>query len=638
MYPYTRIVFVFLFFVRLPLLAQEKSAFEQRLDEIQVQLQYLGDSSATGLSQDVDLSVSGMPVQTFLRTIAEAHNLNIQVDPSLTVLLTNNFSKVKVLDLFYFLCQEYQLDIKFIGNIMSFKKFIEPQLPIVPSVPRSLDIQFNPLTNSLSFNLKDDDLRKVVEEITILSGRNVMHSGGDLSSKRLNGLVRNLPFETALDKLAYVNAMRLNKTKDGVYIFENSINASQNGNPNIASVMNQTSRPEPLGEIVVKDSLIDVNVINYPIMDIVEHVTKELGKNYVLFSEISGNTTAHVKKVKFDYLLSFLFQGTQYTYKESNGVYLIGQRNQEGFRTTEVVKLAFRTIDGIEKEIPADLAKDMEIKVFKELNSLIITGNKYKINEIVSFLKLIDQPVPNILIEVIVADARKGFNLQTGIKAILSDSIPKTQGQVFPGLDLTLSPPSINRALQNLDAKGIVNLGRVSPSFYLNLQALEENNNIQIRSTPKLSTINGSKATLIIGESLYYIEQTQNITGGVNPITTTAQRFNKVEANLSIAISPMVSGNEHITLDITAEFSNFVPPTIKSAPPGNATRKFESKIRVKNEEMIILGGLEEVSKSESASGTPLLSRIPILKWLFSSRVKKNSENRLIVFIKPTLVY
>jgi type IV pilus assembly protein PilQ len=54
--------------------------------------------------------------------------------------------------------------------------------------------------------------------------------------------------------------------------------------------------------------------------------------------------------------------------------------------------------------------------------------------------------------------------------------------------------------------------------------------------------------------------------------------------------------------------------------------------------MVLLGGLEEKKVSETTSGIPILSRIPILKWLFSSRVKENSFEKLNVFIKPTIIY
>jgi type IV pilus assembly protein PilQ len=436
-----------------------------------------------------------------------------------------------------------------------------------------------------------------------------------------------------------MNGLKLSKTKDGVFIIEN---VAQTNAPNqFSNVANASfqSKGHAQGDVVVKDSLITVDVISYPIIEIINQSSGQLGVNYILFSDVTGNTSAKVSKVTYEELLSFLFQGTNFTYKKKSGVYLIGQRNLEGFRSTELIKLDFRTTEGIEKEIPTELLKDVELKVHKELNALILTGNKQKIDEVATFIKLVDRPIPNILIEVIVVDVRKGYSIETGLKAFISpDSVPKTQGQVFPGIDVTLSSKAVNDVLSQLDSKGIVNLGRVTPKFYAQLQAMEQNNNIQVRSTPKLSTMNGSKANLVMGESVYYVETTQSVSTGVSPLTTVTQRFNKVEANLSINISPIVSGNEHITLDITAEFSDFIVPTIQNAPPGNTTRKFESKIRVKNEEMIILGGLEEQSKSDTGTGVPFLSRIPILKWIFSSKSKRTTNNRLIVFIKPTLVY
>jgi len=620
----------------------QSDPFAGRLELIRQQLEFLSDSISPGLNETANFSVSGLSVQTFLRTLAENHDLNVQIDPSLSVSLTNNFTSVPVKDIIYFLCEEYRIDIRFTNSIMSFSPYQPPPV-IVPKIQsKPLKISYDAATRRVSFDLSNDSLRLLVREITRISDKNLVISGGpEIENKLVSGYIKDLPLESALDKLAYTNGLRMIRTKDGVLIIEGTGGTvpSTPLQPNTSSFNASTiSRNSAQGDIVVKDSLISLEIVNYPILEVIKEVSSQLGINYIMFSEITGNTSAHVERVRYGDMLTFLFQGTNYAFRKRDGVYLMGQRAQEGFRVSEVIKLDFRTIEGVEKEIPSDLMKEVELKVLKELNAFIITGNKQRIDELAAFIRLIDQPIPNILIEVIVAEAQKNFSLQTGIKAFLSDSIPNTSGQVFPGIDITLSSKSVNNALDKLTNNGIVNLGRVSPRFYTTLQALETNNNIQIRSTPKLSTMNGSKANLTIGESQYYVEQTQNITGGVTPITSTTQRFNKVEANLAITISPVVSGNEHITLDIVAEFSNFSAPVVANAPPGNKTRKFESKIRVKNDEMIILGGLEELSKTESGSGVPLLSRIPILKWIFSSKTKRREDNRLIVFIKPTLVY
>jgi type IV pilus assembly protein PilQ len=76
----------------------------------------------------------------------------------------------------------------------------------------------------------------------------------------------------------------------------------------------------------------------------------------------------------------------------------------------------------------------------------------------------------------------------------------------------------------------------------------------------------------------------------------------------------------------------------KDAPPGINSREFTSIIRVKDQDIIILGGLEEKSKNDSGTGVPFLARIPIIKWFFSSRSRSDSKSKLSVLIKPTVIY
>ena len=510
-----------------------------------------------------------------------------------------------------------------------------------------MKVTYDGAADLLSYDLKRDSLSLFVKQTAQKTGKNIILSPG-LDQLIVNGFVKNMNFEQALGNLAYANGLTSSVTDQGTYILEKELKAAGNtqgsaagrrGGANAGRNNNRNSTDISVETIVQNnDTLLEVAAFNAPIIDIITEVSERMNKSYILFSQPEGATTTVVNNITYEDLIHYLLQGTNHTYTIEDGIYLIGDRIQEGFRKTKLIKLQFRVVTEIEKAIPEELVKGVQIKVFPELNAVILSGGAPQINEIESFIKAIDEPVPNILIEVIVVDVQKGFNIQTGISAMLSDSAVATQGQVFPALDLTLSSNSINNALEKLNSKGIVNLGRVTPRFYTTLKALEDNNNLEIKSTPKLSTLNGHEANLTIGRSVYYVQETQNINPGVNPITTVSQQFGQVEANLQIKIFPVVSGNEHITLAIEAEFSDFINPEIEGAPPGNATRKFNSQIRVINEEMIVLGGLEEDRKSETSTGVPLLSRIPVLKWIFSSKTKTKDNDQLMVFIKPTIVY
>lgn len=633
----------------------QKLTFEGNLINLEQRLGHLADSLVPGLNETANFSVVNASVQELLRGVAETHNLNVSIDPSLQVRITNNFTNVKVKDLLLFLCKEYKFDINFINTILSFHSF-QNQVTKEPYVPKKLKIFYNQGADKITIDLKQDSLSAFARQITQHTNKNVIVAP-DVQERYMSGFIADMPFEQALSRMAYMNKLELEKTEDNFFVLTNlmqpieietgtiqrdsrSVRTGKRGDSPKREVYESNNQANLFLEPVYngRDTLITLEAINVPIKDVIQEVSFAMNKDYIFFSEPEGSTVSRVKGLTYDELIEFLLHGTTHTFQKQEQVYLIGERNLEGFRSTKLVKFQFRTIADIEKIIPAEIGKGVQITPFKELNAIILSGSSARIAEIEGFLKSIDEPVPNIMIEVIVVDVRKGVSLQTGLSAALDETEVKTQGKVFPGVDMTISSQSTNKILDRLEDAGIVNLGRVRPNFYVSLKALEQNDNIKIRSTPKLSTLNGHEAELSIGQSVYYLEQTQNVTGGVNPIITSTQRFNKVDANLEIKIIPVVSGDEHVTLEILAQFSDFIPPQIENAPPGNATRRFVSQIRVKNGEMIVLGGLEEARQEKQSNGFPVLSRIPVLKWIFSQRNTAKRDDKLVVFIRPQIVF
>lgn len=621
-------------------------------------LQVLADSAAPGLSQRASLSVAGVSIQEFLRGLAETHNLNVSIDPALQVRVSNNFTDVKVLDLLLFLARQYELDVRVTGNIITFYKYVPPAEVKPVLTAKKLRLTYDPVQDRFTADLASDSLASFAKQATQLTKRNVLLAPG-LGGHLITGYVEALPLSQALDRLAYTNGLRLLRVDDQSYVLQSTepvaTGTSAGATPKAAHAgrttkgagggLSNPGRSSVSGaDIAVAppgadgQNRVTVDADDVPIGQLLTDVSVDMGINYVLFSELTGNTTMHIRQMTYAEFLGLLLQGTTHTFDYTGGHYAIGGRALEGFRRSKVVKLQFRPADKLDEVIPAELKKGVEIKIFKELNSVIVSGSQPQIDEIAEFLKSIDKPVVNVLIEVIVAELRRGHSVSTGISAGLGDSTIKTSGTVFPGLDMTLNSKSINSVLSKLSSRGLVDLGRVTPNFYVTLQALEQNSYLNIRSTPKLATLNGHEASLKIGQSVYYVETVQNVSGGVTPIITRSQVFKQVSADLAIKINPMVSGDNNITLTVDAQFSDFIDPVIVGAPPGNATRQFTSMIRVKNEDMIVLGGLEEVRSTRGGSGVPILSRIPILRWLFSSRRSAKQTNKLIVFIKPTIMY
>ncbi|WP_340064273.1 type II and III secretion system protein [Ascidiimonas aurantiaca] len=287
--------------------------------------------------------------------------------------------------------------------------------------------------------------------------------------------------------------------------------------------------------------------------------------------------------------------------------------------------------------LPEEILGSLDIKTDIELNSFFVSGPAAEVNRFKAFLKQIDEPIPYILIEVMLLEINRSATVETGISWGIGEEPTQTQGGIFPEADITLGAKTINRVIGGFD--GFVNIGKVVPEFYANIKAMEANGNIKIRSTPKLSTLNGHRATLSIGETTYYVLTQQNFFGAQIPQTSEFRNYVPIDAELAISIRPLVSGDGQITLDVNVIQSDFNGERIDSeAPPGLNSREFSSIIRVRDQDMVVLGGLEEKVRNDSGRGVPFLSRIPVIKWFFSRRVREDSRKKLTVLIKPTVFY
>jgi len=288
---------------------------------------------------------------------------------------------------------------------------------------------------------------------------------------------------------------------------------------------------------------------------------------------------------------------------------------------------------------PKEILSGIDVKIDTELNNFIVSGPSENIARFEEFVKYIDKPVPVVLIEVMLLEVSRSATIETGISAGIGDKPTTTSGTVFPTADINLGAQTLNKIINRFDGFGSLNIGNVVPNFYLSLKALESNGSINIRSTPRLSTLNGHRAFLSIGETTYYVVTNQNYYGSQIPQTSEIKNYQPIDAELSLTIRPLISGDGQITMDIKVVQSSFNGQKVdKDAPPGINSREFTSIIRVKDQDLIVLGGLEEKVKNDTGSGIPLLSRIPIIKWFFSSRKREDSKKKLSVIIKPTVIY
>ncbi|MEL7427354.1 MAG: secretin N-terminal domain-containing protein [Bacteroidota bacterium] len=656
----------------------------ERLARIDKRLNILIEEG-TQLGKPVTISLTG-PIQELVSFLAESTGTSITVAPDIRRQVSVTFNKVPVNDILLYLCDNFELELQPTGDIIHLQTYVPP--PIRPDV-KEPEVGYDARSGLIRMNLRADTLSEILRKVSQVSGQSVS-ADPLVKNRRITTYINNLPLEAALEQLARSSELRVNFS-NGYYLLEDdsdndpfgaatstnssvpAANANSNNPSNTSRNSNSTTTDN--GSLRMRrsgDDRINIQAENVSILEIVEEVAKELKHDYYILSDLPATTstsaarnprnreqsgqiggvsaslseqfvTLQVTDKNFAELLTDLFRNTGYTFEYQRQTYVIGPRISEGIRISRVFKFQYRSARGVADYVPEIMQSGVVIDTLYELNSLVLTGSEDNIEEITHFLHKLDKVVPVVNIELTIIDVQSSKLEEYGIEAGIVSGGREAGGRIISGddaqngTDFTFSPDAVNRVLDLLTGQGLINLGRVSPNFYLSLSALQADGIIDIKSTPKLSTLNSHPAILSIGEKRYFQEQQVNFPGFDRPIPVQSAIFREIEANLLVEINPIVSGDEQVTLEIAFEQSEFLENTGPNAPPPSVSRRFESMIRARNGETVVLGGLERELRSNTRNGLPWLSRIPVIGWLFGKQRKAKQKNKLLIFLKPTII-
>lgn len=534
-----------------------------RLSRIDSELAALVGRDST-FRREVDVTSGRLSLSELLRNIARASGVNVSVRGVENIPVSCNFRRARVDDLVRFLCREYRLDAAASGNILSIFPAAAPTAPAPDP-----DVAYAAADTTLTYDLRGERLIDVAKKIARLSARNVIVPE-PLYDCKVSGYVRRMPFDEALRTLAAVNGLLAERDAQDVWTLWREEPAAQGGKMSAGPAYMRRRQFTP-NELRV-DSLgrITARIARGNVQDVILDLCDELELNYYFQSPVNLTAGVWVDGTDFETLLSVLLKGSPYSYYTERGIWIFGAAASDGLSSSAVLPLVYRSVSKVEEIIPEALKQNVAVKTFPDLNALILSGDRRDVARVETFLRSVDKPVPMVTMEILIADVTKSKIHEIGVGAGVGDKAVKTSGTLSPGVDMTFGANAVNDLLGRI--RGTVNLGRVTPNFYLSLQALEEDGVVRLLSTPKLSTLNGHEATLTSGETQYYKEVQNNYYGTQNPISSESYQWKSVDANLSIKVTPYVSEDRQITLEIEFEQTEFTDRTAEDAPPGTATR------------------------------------------------------------------
>ncbi|MCL2562121.1 MAG: type II secretion system protein GspD [Rikenellaceae bacterium] len=607
------------------IMPQESPSETARLALIRRKLDGLEDRDDNFGREVEELSVSGLPLAELLRNIALVYDVNINVRGGENIMVTCNFARVGITDLIYLLCKEYDLDIDVVGNIVS----VFPAPSPVPQ-PKLINVMAGDEEGTISYDLSGDRLADVTRLITSVGRVNFIIPHG-LNNRPVSGHGQNMSIDEAVVAITAANDLRARKNNNGIWEIADAAGSGQSSFRSQSAFNDDQLFVDERGRITAQ-------IARGNVQEIITDLCEAQGMNYYFIAPVMHTVPLNVHEVSFETLLGVMFSGTDYSYYREDGIYFFGNFSKETLNSVRVIPMVYRSVAEIDTIIPKDITTGLDVKVFADLNSIIASGNQRQVHRLENFMRSIDRRVPLVTIEVMIVDVTKTALFEAGLGMGIGTAPVRTGGTMSPGVDMTLGSGSVNNIIGRFNGFGSINLGRVTPEFYMTLRFMEENGTIQMLSTPKLATLNGRQATLTSGEISYYKEVSTNFFGMHTPTPSESYVWKEVEAKLEIDITPYVSEDGLITLDITVLQEEFTERVEADGPPGIYKRKFESIIRVQNEDMVLLGGIDRNSRTVAASGLPWIAKVPVIRWFFGKEKRNRIDQTLNVFIKPTVIF
>ncbi len=267
---------------------------------------------------------------------------------------------------------------------------------------------------------------------------------------------------------------------------------------------------------------------------------------------------------------------------------------------------------------------DVEASTIKKLGSQIRSSNNDRFGatagsfQSAQLATMITTPYPPSTVPTLEAD----------LLSFIPDSSPQKSLAAFLSDFSTGNPGSL-----------ILSLGSNTPeigSVSAIMQILNGITNAKILSHPFVVTSNNQIATMVT-KVIRRGAADANVVASGGAINIAQV---DIEANLTLTVMPRVSSKDrlNLTLKITAEQFNSPAGNGSEASLTKNNRVVETNANIATGDILVLGGLARDALNNSEYRWPILSKIPLLGWMFKSRTESFLRSTLIVFIVPTIVH
>jgi general secretion pathway protein D len=259
-------------------------------------------------------------------------------------------------------------------------------------------------------------------------------------------------------------------------------------------------------------------------------------------------------------------------------------------------------------------------------NSLMIYANRRQYRIIEAALERLDQVPTQVIIEASIMEVRLTDELRYGLEWTFKNGIGSDYdgfGQlVNQGTQVGAIVPGFSYTVTN-------SVGDISAV----LNALSQDSLLNVISTPSVMVLDNNFAYIHVGDQVPFSTGATTTDGG-----TTTERIQYRDTGVRLNVRPSVNAGGLITMDVEQSVTDIGNIDAATGQRTFLERNIVSRVAVRSNESVVLGGLIRESANEASSGVPLLHKLPVVGGLFGTIDEDNIRTELLVIITPRAIY
>lgn len=289
----------------------------------------------------------------------------------------------------------------------------------------------------------------------------------------------------------------------------------------------------------------------------------------------------------------------------------------------------------------ASLGEDISVTADPATNSLIIFAGKTDYEKILELLKQLDIKRRQVLVEATLLEVLMTDQTDFGTSFLTSgggkDGGVIAQKDFRDFASLLNSPESLSGFSAAVASAGSLKIGDslTLPSQAMLVKAAQSSQNANVLSAPQILTTDNEQAEIVVGQNVPFVTSTSRDNANLD---NTFNQIERQDVGITLRLTPQISSESFVTLNIFTEVSSVVIGTIDSDKgPTTNVRTSETTVISKDGQMIAIGGLISDDVNESSGGVPFFKDIPVLGHLFKGSTERFEKRNLLIFITPRIV-